>query len=132
MDDRANRRNRDRQAFVMSRETVDRKIAATWSRSEDRMRVHEALARYGVERSEAEPDRVRLAILKTCDGSIERLLKLVRSAKQDHRDALMAAEYPEEARASWARRPDLSEDDRRRLADVRERDRKQYLEWLRD
>ena len=118
------------QRLGMSIEAIDGKINAAWSRVEDRKRVHEALARYGAEDGEREPERVRLAILKTCEGSIERLLELVRGAKQDYRDTLMAAEYPEEARAAWARRPNLSEEERRRLAEIRERDRKQYLEWL--
>ena len=118
--------------MAVSSGAIDRKINATWCGIDDRQRAHEALAQYGVERCEREPERVRLAILKTCEGSIDRLVRLVRAAKQDYRDALVAAEYPEEANASWARRPNLSEEERRRLAEIRERDRKQYLEWLQD
>ena len=116
----------------MNRETVDRKINAMWSRIEDQETVRRALAHYGVESCEPEPDRVRLAILKTSEGNIDRLIKLVRGAKRDYRDALMAAEYPEEARSSWALHPNLSKDEQRRLAQIRERDRRQYLEWLQE
>ena len=103
-----------------------------WSRIEDRETVRRALAQYGVESCERAPDRVRLAILKTSEGNIDRLIKLVRGAKRDYRDALMAAEYPEEARSSRALHPNLSKDEQRRLAQIRERDRRQYLEWLQE
>ena len=58
----------------MSSEPIDRKINGTWSRMEDRQWVRDALAQYDTERCEREPDRVRLAILKTCEGDIDRVV----------------------------------------------------------
>ncbi len=48
---------------------------------------------YGVESYERERERVQLAILKLSDGSVDRLLDLIRLAKIDYRDVLLWAEY---------------------------------------
>ena len=109
---------------------VERRVDALWPESEDRGQVREALASYGVEAYEREPDRVRLAILKLSDGEVAKVLSLVSAAKQDYRDVLMWAEYPEEGRAIWAVRPNLTQADRDRLKQIRCSDRRQYEEWL--
>ena len=61
-------------------------------------RVLELLDSYGVEWYERERERVQLAILKLSEGSEEKLHEFVAVAKRDHRDVLLWAEYPEEAR----------------------------------
>jgi len=52
---------------------------------------------------------------------------MVALAKTDYRDALAAAEYPLEFRASGRFEPPAAEMDR-----IRQEDRRQYLDWLRE
>jgi hypothetical protein len=56
------------------------------------------LEQYGQEDHERAPDRVRLAILKLCGGTMAQLQSLIRAAKDDYRDVLMWAETPEAAK----------------------------------
>ena len=109
---------------------VERRVDTLWPAAEDRRRVREALATYGRESYELEHDRVRLAILKLSGGDVGTALSMVAAAKRDYRDVLMWAEYPEEGTATWALRPNLTQEDKERLAELRRRDRKQYEEWL--
>jgi hypothetical protein len=53
-----------------------------------------ALAAYGPEKWHNEPVRVRVALLKLSDGSLDRLHTWMKIAQTDYRDALAAAEYP--------------------------------------
>ena len=115
---------------MATREDVARKLEAMWPDPQLRREALSELQRYGDEPHEREPERVRLAILKLCEGRLERVVELVVGAKRDYRDVLMAAEYPSEAQALWSLRPKLTEDERRRLEDLRRQDRHQYLEWL--
>jgi len=111
---------------------VTRRVDRLWAGEEDRRRVCEALATYGREDYEREQERVRLAILKLCEGTVDQLLTLVSTAKRDYRDVLLWAEYPEQGRADWSRRMELTQAEKHRLAEIRRRDRRQYEEWLRE
>ena len=82
---------------------------------------------YGLASSEQGRDRVQLAILKLCEGQMERLPELVRMAKTDYRDVLAYAEYPEEMKLGFIEMRKLSPEEARA---VRQRDRDQYLSWL--
>lgn len=121
-------RSRDGNQGALSPEVV-RRVALMWAEAEERRRVCEALAAYGVASHEREADRVRLAIVKLSNGDVEKALAMVAAAKQDYRDVLMWAEYPEQGRATWALRPHLTRTERRQLEQIRRRDRKQYEEW---
>ncbi|HEX3625011.1 MAG TPA: hypothetical protein VH280_06225 [Verrucomicrobiae bacterium] len=91
--------------------------------------VSEVLAiidEYGIEKWHREPTRVRLAILKLAEGSIERLRNHVETAKWDFRDVLSWAEYPEYSKAMFHIRQQ-SETERQRIIDA---DWSQYQDWL--
>ena len=109
---------------------VARKLASIWPDSAQRERARAELCRYGTEIHERDVERVRLAILKLCDGQFERLTEMVAAAKQDYRDVLMWAEYPAEGQALWALGPKLSAEQRQRLEELRAQDRAQYRRWL--
>jgi hypothetical protein len=110
-------------------EVMERKISSLWSSDLDRDRVREALASDVADSFESE--RVALAILKICDGDLEKVLSLVAEARLDYRDILMAAEYPEQGLAVIAAaRPGATEDDRWRSEEAQQRDREQFEEWL--
>jgi len=121
-----------RRVTMASAEDVTRKIAAMWPDPAVREQVSAELHRYGQAIHEPEPERVRLAILKLCEARLDRLVELVATAKRDYRDVLMWAEYPSEGRALWAVRSNLSDEERRRLAEVRHEDRQQYRDWLKE
>lgn len=67
-----------------------------------------------------------------CGAQLPRLAERVAAAKHDYRDVPMGAEYPAEGQALWALRADLSEDQGRRLGELRQRDRQQYQDWLKE
>jgi len=110
--------------------TLNRKLDAMWADPMERARVLTELQKFGTEAYERDAERVRLAILKLCEARTERVIELVAVAKRDYRDVLMWAEYPAEYQALWAIRPDLSNEERLRLEDIRRRDRQQYQDWL--
>jgi hypothetical protein len=110
-------------------EDVAGKLERLWPDENERTRVRAELERYGVEGHEREPDRVRLAVLKLSEGRSERVAELVARAKRDYRDVLMWAEYPVEGQTLWSWRKDLSEEERRRLAEIRREDKRQYEDW---
>ncbi len=109
---------------------VVRKLASIWPDPALRERAEGELRRYGTEAHESEVDRVRLAILKLCNGQFQRLVEMVAAAKSDYRDVLMWAEYPAEGQALWALRPNLTTAEQERLEQLRVQDRRQYREWL--
>lgn len=76
-----------------------------------------------------ERERVQLAILKLCEGSLDRLEECVATAIQDYRDVLAPAEYPGELARSPA---ELSRMSGEELQALREEDRRDYLSWLGD
>jgi hypothetical protein len=53
------------------------------------------LDRYGTRRPEPERERVQLAVLKLSGGDIEKLRHNLEVARQDYRDVLYWAEYPD-------------------------------------
>ena len=109
---------------------LTRKLISLWPDSDVRGRVATELQRYGLAPHEREGDRVSLAILKLSEGDEGKIADLVVAAKRDYRDVLMWAEYPTEAKTLWSLHPNLTEDERERLDDIRRQDRQQYLAWL--
>jgi hypothetical protein len=108
---------------------IERVLAALFPADSERAAARDALARYGSESYQPEPDRVRLAVLKLCDGNLEKLASLVQTACTDFRDVVMWAEYPEEGRHA----PEALLDDpvtKRHFEEARQRDRAQYEQWL--
>src|SRR5579863_4369624 len=55
---------------------------------------------YGSQSWHRERERVQLAVLKQCEGSLVRLRELVGLSGRDYRDVLIGAVYPEEFVAS--------------------------------
>ena len=108
---------------------VGRKLSSMWPDPAERESVRLELQSYGTQSYEREAERVRLAILKLCDGQADRVAGLVAAAKRDYRDVLMWAEYPAEGQALWALGPDLTDEQRARLEEVRKQDREQYRKW---
>ena len=89
--------------------------------------VRQMLQEYGSEDWEREADRVRLALLKLSAGDVEKLRVWLQTAKQDYRDVLVGAEYPEQSQHdSW----NLDAKGRRALKAARERDLQQLVDWL--
>jgi hypothetical protein len=107
---------------------VERKLGTLWPGAAEQARARELLGAYGS--VEAEATRVRLALLKLCDGKLEELAAMLLAAQTDYRDVLAWAEYPEEAGATWATRSELTLAERRQLKAIRARDREQYQAWL--
>ena len=70
--------------------------------------------------------RVQLAALRLASGSVERLRSAIETAKQDYRDVLAAAEYPEYSRLVGFSSK-LSPQEVQRIVDS---DWKQYSDWL--
>ncbi|MCA9278574.1 MAG: hypothetical protein H6815_07940 [Phycisphaeraceae bacterium] len=104
-----------------TRELVLEKLRRCFIDKDEAAHAIEMLDRYGTKSWHRERDRVHLAILKECNGELERVGWLVEIACCDYRDVLAAAEYPEESRLP-AGHVDL--------AAARQRDRQQYEKWL--
>ena len=80
---------------------------------------------YGSELYEKERERIQIAIIKVSEGNLDKLRESVKAAKLDFRDVLAWAEYPEEmSQYTW------NIHDKEALNTIRNRDRRQYLEWL--
>ena len=98
---------------------VRRKIAQVFPDCDPKV-VAATLARYGTEKHELEPDRVRLAILKLCDEEdAPDLERMVEFAKQDFRDVLAWAEYPNQSKKLFSGDEEL-----------KAKDKAQYRAWL--
>ena len=98
---------------------VRRKIAQVFP-DRDPDAVLAVLTRYGTEKHEQEPDRVRLAILKLCDEEdAPDLERMVECAKQDFRDILTWAEYPNQSKRLFSGDEQL-----------KAKDKAQYQAWL--
>ena len=67
--------------------------------------------------------RIQLAVLKLSEGDLDRLAHYAEVAQQDFRDVLAWAEYP----GAMRRGPGLPP---KEAAQIRQRDRAQYEEWL--
>jgi hypothetical protein len=110
----------------ISRHKVLEIIARYWPDA-DPDEITKILETYGLESYEQGRNRVQLAILKLCEGQIERLPELVKMAKTDYRDVLAYAEYPDEMKLGFVEMSKLTPDEARA---VRQRDREQYQRWL--
>lgn len=108
---------------------VERKLASAWPLASDQAAARALLLTYGSSNGEQEVERVRLAIIKLSGGALDKVAAMTAAAKTDYRDVLMGAEYPEEARTSWAYRLNLTDVERKELAAIRARDREQYEDW---
>jgi hypothetical protein len=84
------------------------------------------LQSYGTESYEREKYRVYLAILKLCEeNGLTNLEHYIGAAKQDYRDVLYWAEYPNDAKsATW------NEKDPEEIERIRKLDQEQYNKWL--
>jgi len=104
-------------------------VEAAWQSEAERSEALAGLALYGVVPHEREAPRVRLAIVKLSAGQLDRVKDLVGQAKQDYRDVLMWAEFPDEGRSLWttsARTPEQQKE----LSAIRQRDLEQHARWL--
>jgi hypothetical protein len=77
---------------------LDRVIARDFPPGEIRA-VKALLARYGHESWHGETLRVQMACLKCANGNLQVLEREVKTAGEDYRDVLAAAEYPSYMRA---------------------------------
>lgn len=102
-----------------------RKLTALFPDEKNRNTAMAILNAYGVEEYEREPDRVRLAILKISGNDLKQIRRNTALAKQDFRDTLVEAEYPNQGK-SW-RVP--NEVEKQKLI---AKDRLQYEKWLHD
>jgi hypothetical protein len=84
------------------------------------------LGGYGAETWERESFRVQAAALKLANGNLDDLQRRIAAAKQDYRDVLVAAEYPEYWRMTSSGRK-MAGIERDRIIDS---DWKQYEAWL--
>ena len=101
-----------------------RRLVARLFPLEERSAAAALLERYGAAAHEREPLRGRVATLKLSGGQLARLESLMNHARQDYRDILAWAEYPEEmTRPTWQLAPPEVEQ-------IRAADRAQYLAWL--
>ena len=107
------------------KEVFLQKLAATFPDKKSREAAMAILRQYGVERHERESERVWLAVLKISGNDLAQISRNTALAKQDFRDILVAAEYPNQARVGPM--PDSRE--KRKLI---EKDRLQYEKWLSD
>ena len=113
----------DSDMIKYSRELVMKKAKDVFPNT-DTSAIMSILDQYGVEPYEQERERVQVAILKLSDGDMQSLKESVEAAKQDYRDVLAYAEFPLEMKSeTWKL-------DEQKAKEIREKDRKQYLEWL--
>jgi hypothetical protein len=105
-------------------------VEGAWPSEAEQGEALAALALYGVAPHEREVPRVRLAIVKLSAGQIGRVRDLVKQAKQDYRDVLMWAEYPEEGQSLWTTSAPKSAKQQKELAAIRQRDLEQHARWL--
>ncbi|MDQ3063971.1 MAG: hypothetical protein M3R14_14090 [Acidobacteriota bacterium] len=93
--------------------------------NKEQEKIMAILVLYGKESYECETERVQIAVLKLSDGDLEKLRENVDAAKNDYRDILAFAEYPEQmSRDTWKM------SDKEEVKRIQERDRLQYLNWL--
>ena len=120
---------RGRDNVTATEADVERKLLATWPVPADQAVARALLLTYGTASGEQEQERVRLALIKLSGGDLNELATLAVAATRDYRDVLMWAEFPEEARAPFAHRLDLTAPERSQLKAIRARDRSQYEAW---
>jgi len=84
------------------------------------------LSQYGTEKYHREVPRVRTAILRVAGDNLEEIRQCTEYACRDYRDALCAAEYPNQAQYRWhffLENPDEHEK-------LIQEDLKQHQEWI--
>jgi hypothetical protein len=84
------------------------------------------LKEYGKESCEREVDRVRMAMLKMANGTLEGLKNELSTAKSDYRDVLAYAEYPQQMRKVDPMSPPSEE----ALREIMLADLEQHQRWL--
>jgi hypothetical protein len=89
--------------------------------------VMAALGEYAEGRLSKECPRVHLAALKLAHGDLESLRRHIAGARQDYRDVLTAAEYPEYTRRGMFLVRQLSRKEQERIV---KSDWDQYARWL--
>lgn len=82
---------------------------------------------YGIQPWQLGKSRVQLAILKLAQGDIAALKRAIETAKQDSRDVMGPAEYPEYMQV-WSQLRQLSGKEQARVI---KSDWEQYQNWLR-
>ncbi len=73
--------------------------------------------------------RIELAMLKVSNGSLEKLRGALKLAERDPRDIIVGAEYLYQMKCRPKKNQKWSEEAHRQAV---EKDRQQYLNWLRD
>ncbi len=107
------------------RDTILEKIRQVFP-GRDELEILSILHVYGSDRHESERHRVYLAILKLCDEeSVADPSHYVEMAKQDARDVLAWAEYPNQMKMGPTQDPERS-------AELRRKDQGQYDRWIND
>lgn len=91
--------------------------------------VMAVLNEYGVEKWERGKSRVQLAALKLANDDPEALKRHITQAKQDYRNVLAAAEYPEYSKNRMSHVRELPAKEQQRIIDG---DWEQYETWLRN
>ena len=111
-------------AAVVTRRDIVLKTIARVFPDDDGAAVLARLEAYGTEPHETDVDRVHLAVLKLCeeDGASEPSGYVAR-AKQDSRDVIAWAEFPNQTAFGPT-------DDPAKSADLRKRDDEQYRAWI--
>ena len=107
----------------VSEEDIERIVNRDFADSE-RETVFSILEEYGSDEWNREPERVRLAALKLSNGKIALLRRAIESAKNDYRDTIAPAEYPNYLKLGVG---ELSENETQRIIEA---DWEQYQEWL--
>ena len=104
---------------------VMEKIRCTFP-DRDEKEIYRQLQAYGTESYERENLRVYLAILKLCsEKGLSKLSHYINEAKNDYRDVLSWAEYPNEIKS-----PVYDERTPEKIEKVRKLDQSQYNHWL--
>lgn len=102
---------------------LNRKLEKLFPDNREKSKAVDLLETYGIEKHELEPFRVRLAILKLCDGDLEAIAKTVKYARQDYRDILSWAEYPRQSK-KWSMHNGPEKEN------LVKKDREEYEQWL--
>ena len=107
-----------------AQEVLKTKLEAMFPDETSRREIVSLLNQYGTETCEKEISRVQLGILKLSGTSAEAIKMWVGVGKNDYRDVLAAAEYPNELNApTWKMKETES-------AKIRDSDRRQYEAWI--
>ena len=78
--------------------TLARKLEILFPDTASRNDAVSILDEYGSENHEREVIRVRLAIIKLSNNSLDKIIEFTDAAKKDYRDILSWAEYPRQSK----------------------------------